>query len=74
MIMPAAASISAGLGLHALMEVLPQGNSVPVRLLVDFVVYAAMYGMAWIAVPGGRRSLVQITRLAREAITSRPAV
>jgi PST family polysaccharide transporter len=74
MMMPAAASIGAGLGLLAVMQVLPDGLSVPVRLLLDVVVYAAMYGLAWVAVPGGRRSLVQFIGLAREAMATRLAL
>jgi PST family polysaccharide transporter len=73
MLMPAAASIGAGLGLQAIMQVLPHGFSVPVQLILDFTVYAAIYALAWVAVPCGRRSLMQFIGLARESMSIRLA-
>ena len=71
MMIPAAASIGAGLGLVAVLQVLPHGFSAPVQLLLDLAVYATLYGLVWVAVPGGRRSLVQFVGLAREAMAAR---
>ena len=70
MLLPAAASVGAGLALLSVMPVLPNGLNVPVRLLIDFVVYAAIYGLAWVAAPGGRQSLMQFIGLARESMAS----
>jgi hypothetical protein len=67
MLMPAGASMAAGLGLLAVMPALPRDLGAPVRLLLDFAAYAAMYSLAWIAVTGGRRSLAQFAGLARDA-------
>jgi len=71
MIMPAAASIGAGLGLAALMQVVPSRLVTPVQLGLDFVMYAALYGLVWVAVPSGRQSLRQIIGLARDSIATR---
>ena len=70
MALPAATSIGAGMGLLGIMRVLPRGSSAPVELLVDLALYAAIYGLAWLAVPGGRRSLVQFFGLARESMAT----
>jgi len=67
MLMPAGASMAAGPGLLAVMPALPRDLGAPVRLLLDFAAYAAMYSLAWIAVTGGRRSLAQFAGLARDA-------
>ena len=71
MIVPATASIAAGLGLMAVNKVLPSGISVPVHFLLDLVVYTALYIGVWVAVPGERRRLAQGLSLVREA-TRRP--
>ena len=72
MMMPAAASIVAGLGLLAVMQAVPHGLSAPVQLLLDLAVYAAVYGLVWVVVPGGRRSLVEFIGLARASMVARP--
>jgi O-antigen/teichoic acid export membrane protein len=72
MVMPSTASIAAGLGLLMAQGVLPSGIGVPAEFLLDFVVYAALYGSAWVAVPSGRRSLTQFVGLVREALPGRP--
>ena len=72
MAMPAVASIGAGLGLMAATRVLPDGLGVPVRFALDLMVYAALYGAAWVAVPGGRRRLVEFIGIAREAMARPP--
>lgn len=65
MIMPAATSIGAGVGLLAITQVLPDGFSAPVYLLLDFMVYVVLYGAAWMATAGGRLRLAQFVGLAR---------
>jgi len=70
MTLPAATSIGAGIGLLWVMQALPRGFSAPVQLLADLAIYAAIYGLAWVALPGGRRSLVQFFGLVRESMAT----
>jgi O-antigen/teichoic acid export membrane protein len=70
MTMPAAASLAAGLGLRAVMQVLPHGSSAAGQLLLDLAVYAVVYLLVWIAVPGGRRSLAEFIGLARASMAA----
>jgi O-antigen/teichoic acid export membrane protein len=70
MIMPAAAAVGAGLGLLMARDVLPHPSAVPVAFVLDFVVYAAFYLVAWVVVPVGRRNLAQFIVLARDAIAA----
>jgi O-antigen/teichoic acid export membrane protein len=72
MIMPAAAAAGAGLGLLMARDVLPHPSAVSVAFVLDFVVYAAFYLVAWVVVPVGRRNLAQFIVLARDAIAARP--
>jgi len=72
MIIPATASIAAGLGLLVAQKALPRDISVPVEFLLDLLVYAALYGAGWVAIPSGRRSLTQFVRLVRDAMPGRP--
>lgn len=71
MIVPAAASMGAGLGLAALMAALPRGLNVAAYFFLDLVVYAVLYIGAWAIIPGGRHSLTQCIRLGREATAPR---
>ena len=71
MIVPATASIGAGLGLAALMEALPSGINVAALFLLDLMVYAVLYIGAWAIIPGGRQSLAQCIQLGREAAATR---
>jgi hypothetical protein len=72
MIMPAAAAAGAGLGLLMARDVLPHPSAVSAAFVLDFVVYAAFYLVAWVVVPVGRRNLAQFIVLARDAIAARP--
>jgi hypothetical protein len=72
MIMPAAAAIGAGLGLLMARDVLPHPSAVSVAFVLDFVVYATFYLVAWVVVPAGRRNLAQFIVLARDAIAASP--
>ena len=72
MTLPAAASVGAGLGWLAVMRIVPHGISVPLQFLLDLLLYALLYGAAWVAVPGGRKSLAEFATLAREAMATRP--
>lgn len=67
---PAATSIGAGIGLLGMLQVLPRACSAPVQLLVDLALYAAIYGLAWMVLPGGRRSVVAFIGLARESLAT----
>jgi O-antigen/teichoic acid export membrane protein len=74
MLMPAAASVGAALGLLGITKLLPQISSAPVQLAVDLVVYLALYATIWIGVPGGRQHVSRLIELAREAIAAGPRV
>ena len=65
---PAAASIAAGAALPGFMRLLPHAACTPVQLAVDLVVFLALYGTAWLIIPGGRQSLGRFAALGREAL------
>ena len=70
LLMPAAASIAAGVALSGIMRLLPHAASPPVQLAVDLVVFLALYGTAWLIIPGGRQSLARFAALGREALVA----
>ncbi len=70
MTLPAATSIGAGIALLGILQVLPREFSAPVQLFVDLALYAAIYGLAWMVLPGGRRSVVAFIGLARESLAT----
>ena len=72
MSVPSVASIAAGCGLFVLQTGLPRQLGIPVAFLLDLLVYAALYLTAWIAIPTGRRRLVQFVGFAREMFAVRP--
>lgn len=71
MFVPAAAAIAAGLGLLLFAHVLPSGLGVAAQFLVDLIVYAVLYVGAWVAIPGGRKSLVGCIVLVQEALANK---
>jgi O-antigen/teichoic acid export membrane protein len=68
LLMPAVASVAAGVGLLGSMRLLQIAAGTPVRLACDLVVFLAFYGLAWLVIPGGRHSLARFAGLAREAM------
>lgn len=60
---PAAVSIAAGGLLHLVRLVLVPGASLPGRLALDAVVFAVVYPLVWLLVPGGRRVMLDVIAL-----------
>jgi len=72
MIVPSVASIAAGGGLFAMKTALPSQLGIAGAFLLDILVYTALYLTGWMAIPTGRRRLVQFVGLAREMFSARP--
>jgi len=72
MIVPSVASIAAGGGLFAMQTALPSQLGIAGAFLLDILVYTALYLTGWMAIPTGRRRVVQFVGLAREMFSARP--
>jgi O-antigen/teichoic acid export membrane protein len=70
---PAFSSVAAGALLYGFNRAVGVPGPLAVSLALDFAVYAVFYVLAWIGLPGGRRSLGEIAAIARGLKTSRPA-
>lgn len=68
---PTVASLAAAGGLYAAQGLVDFTESAGVSLLLDFIIYVSLYIIVWIGLPGGRRSLVEITGIMRELKLSR---
>jgi O-antigen/teichoic acid export membrane protein len=68
---PAASSLVAAAALVGLRAIIDFSVSVGVSLALDFIVYAALYIVVWIGLPGGKRSFAEVKGIMRELRLSR---
>lgn len=63
---PAVASVMSGAATYAADLIVPVAGNIAFGLLVDFICYGGFYVLIWLALPGGRRWMMDTMRLAME--------
>ncbi|MFQ5510400.1 MAG: lipopolysaccharide biosynthesis protein [Candidatus Krumholzibacteriia bacterium] len=69
---PFTASLVAGAALHIVGRSIDLPIAVGARLVIDFALYLVCYAVVWVGLPHGRRSAIDLLRLARELRPARP--
>jgi PST family polysaccharide transporter len=70
---PAVASILAGAGVLAVVQALTAEWHVVQRLAIEVFLFAVLYGVSWLAMPGGISILREMWGVGRELVYGRPA-